>query len=260
MNKGMIRQEKLVSELNKKEKMTIHQVTELLQVSESTARRIIIELESRKRLLRCFGGVQSLMSTMEEYSFDEYKNQNEAEKIAIGEQAASFLQDYESIFLSAGSTLKQMAAAISKRLQNRELSHITVLTNSMAVLEILSDYCNVMIVGGAYRKKSQDVIGSLAEKNVGAMRFQKAFLGAVSVDAEEGIMTLDMEINSIMETAIGRANESYVLADSSKFDKTAFVRYAPVDGVTAIITDRGLSEECAQKYRDRGAGMIMVEV
>lgn len=260
VKKDIIRQEQLVSELNKKGKLTIHQVTELLRVSESTARRIIIELEERKLLLRCFGGIQSLPTAGVEYSFDVNKNQMEEEKMTIGQRAAGLVQDFDSIFLSAGSTVKQMACAIQKRLIDNDLKDITVITNSMAVLEILSNYCNIMIVGGVYRKKSQDVVGSLAEKNMNSMRFHKAFIGTVSVDVKEGLMTLDMEINSIMEVAISRAREVYVLADSSKFDKTAFTRYAMAEEVTAVITDSGLEPERVQRYTDIGASVIIADL
>lgn len=66
MKKWEIRRELLLKELEKEGKMTVEQIRDLLGISDSTVRRLIVELEQDSCLIRCFGGVQRIQPTARE--------------------------------------------------------------------------------------------------------------------------------------------------------------------------------------------------
>jgi DeoR/GlpR family transcriptional regulator of sugar metabolism len=47
---------------------------------------------------------------------------------------------------------------------------------------------------------------------------------------------------------IERSQESYIIADFSKFDNTSFIKVAGFDSITGIITDKELSLKWHDKF------------
>ena len=61
----------LLEELSRQGRLSLSQVRELLNISESTARRLIIELEQDHCLIRRFGGIQKIEPSSPKYSYEE---------------------------------------------------------------------------------------------------------------------------------------------------------------------------------------------
>ncbi len=227
----------LLEELTKHGRLSIAEIQTLLNISESTARRLVIELERENCLIRRFGGVQKIEPASPKYSYEATQDSYPEEKKQIGIYAANLIENGDVIFLSGGSTVKYMALSLAERLKNKEVSDISVITNSLVSAEVLTDYTEVIMPGGIYRRTLEVLDGGLTEKNLRKMCFTKAFFGAVAIDAAEGFMTSDIATNSINEVVLSRAVSFYVLADVSKFYKHSFISYAPVRTAAGIITD-----------------------
>lgn len=237
MKKWEQRRTLLLEELAKHGRLSIGEIQTLLNISESTARRLVIELERENCLIRRFGGVQKIEPSSPKYSYEATQDRYPEEKRMIGSYAAGLIENGDVIFLSGGSTVKYMALSLAERLKNRELSDVSVITNSLVSAEALTDYTEVIMPGGIYRRSLEVLDGGLTEKNLRKMCFTKAFFGAVAIDAAEGFMTSDIATNTINEVALSRAVSFYVLADVSKFYKHSFISYAPVGAAAGIITD-----------------------
>ena len=253
MNKWEQRRVRLLDELSAQGKLTIAQVQNLLGISESTARRLIVELEQDNCLIRRFGGIQKIEPSSPRYSYDATSKTHSPQKEQIGRFAASLVESDDIIFLSGGSTVEAMAYALAKRLQNRELSNLSIITNSLVSAQALSFCLEVIMPGGIYRNDLQVLDGSLTEKYLRNMSFTKAFLGTVAISPSEGFMTADISTNSIHEIVLSRSSRFFVLADSSKFGKHSFTGYAPVNAAAGIITDSGLSPSLMEALSSQGA-------
>ena len=258
MKKWEQRRTLLLDELGRQGRLTIGQVQQLLNISESTARRLIVELEQDNFLIRRFGGIQKIEPSSPRYSYEATQDQHSAEKERIGVYAASRVQEQDVLFLSGGSTIKYMALALKNRLQNGELKGISVITNSLVSAEVLSDYTDVIMPGGIYRKDLQVLDGSLTEKNLRTMCFTKAFLGVVAINEEEGFLTSDIATNSINEVVLTKASSFYVLADSSKFGKHSFISYAPLKAAESIITDSSLEPSTGETLNSQGVHLQLI--
>lgn len=161
MKKWEIRRELLLKELEKEGKMTVEQIRDLLGISGSTVRRLIVELEQDSCLIRCFGGVQRIQPAAREYSYAETVDENAASKMQIARTASGLVENGDVLYLSGGSTVKYMAMELAHLLESRQLENISVITNSLVASGVLTDYTNVIMPGGVYRKKLQVLDGNV---------------------------------------------------------------------------------------------------
>lgn len=258
MKKWEQRRTLLLNELSNHGKLSIRQVQELLNISESTARRLIIELEQEHCLIRRFGGIQKVEPSSPRYSYEASQDSHFSEKEKIGRYAAGLVEENDVIFLSGGSTVKYMALALRQRLEQDRLKGVHIVTNSLVSAEVLSNTADLIMPGGIFRKDLQVLDGSLTEKNLRTMCFTKAFLGVVAVDEAEGFMTADIATNSIHEIVLSKSASFYVLADSSKFGKHSFISYAPLKEAAAVITDSGLDPALQSVFQSQNAGLHTV--
>ena len=66
------------------------------------------------------------------YSFEQREKIFQQEKIEIGRLAAAAVMDEDTIYLDCGTTIFQMALALSVRIAKNEFSSLRIITNSIA--------------------------------------------------------------------------------------------------------------------------------
>jgi DeoR/GlpR family transcriptional regulator of sugar metabolism len=85
--------------------------------------------------------------------------------------------------------------------------------------------------------------------------FTRAFISCQGIDVVRGLSVTADEQAGIKRRMIGLADESVLLADSSKFGVKAVEFFAKVGDVDTIITDRGL--DAATRIKLERAGVIV---
>ena len=164
------------------------QAMSLLNVSESTARRLFAELEQQNLVIRKYGGIQLAQNGPYDYSFEQSEQAMREEKQRIAQRAMELIECGDILFLDSGTTLQQLCAALACRLRDAELGNVTVVTNSLANLQLLSPYCTVILLGGEYRARRMDFAGFASNKFIQNFHFSKCFLGADGVTLEDGFI------------------------------------------------------------------------
>ena len=255
--KKELREDKLLGLLKSKKRMDTKEVVELLQISESTARRFFDDLEKKGVLIRTYGGIQIAPESDADYFYEDLMTHQAEQKMRIGEYACSMVENGDILFLDSGTTLQHMAAALSQRFREGTVNEIEIYTNSLVNLKILSQYCDVHLIGGLFRSKRQDFCGYLSEIVLQTIAFKKCFLGSdgISLAPAEGIMATDVFTARVNEIVAGRSDKIYILADSTKFMRRSFIRYACPDVPDLFISDTDLSE---QQYSLFSAGGIRI--
>jgi DeoR/GlpR family transcriptional regulator of sugar metabolism len=253
MNKFERRTIELLEMLQLSRRLDVRTVADSLEISEATARRFFSQLEKEGKVIRVHGGVQLAQQLGYDYSFRTQAARMQEQKSLIGARAAELVHDREKIFLDSGTTVLKLAETLSVKLQTGELKDIVVLTNAISHVETVARWCKVILVGGEIRADRLDVCGSVAEKTLMMFHLDRAFFGADAVNMSGGFMTTDERTSTINEIVVERAKRSYVLVDSSKFDKTSFIRYASLEQIDTILTDSGIKREILDRYRDAGA-------
>jgi len=258
MNKYERRTIKLLDMLQLNKRLDVKTVAGSLGISEATARRFFSQLEDEGKVIRVHGGVQLAQQLGYDYSFRVQAAHRQDQKAVIGAQAAELVKEEDRLFLDSGTTVLKLAEALSVKLQTGELKGIVVLTNSISHVETVARWCKVILVGGEIRAERLDVCGSVAEKTLMMFHLDKAFFGADAVNLSGGCMTTDERTSTINELVVERAEKSYVLVDSSKFNKTSFIRYASLEEIDTIFTDSGIGKDTLKAYREAGAHIEVV--
>ena len=249
----------LMSRLSIVRTLSLAEAMELLNVSESTARRMFSQLEHTGAAIRTHGGIRCVDQAPTAYSFEFGAKMNIEKKAAIGAAACDFLEDGDVIFCDSGTTIQCFCAELVHRLRRDKLN-IKVYTNSLANLELLSAYIPVHLVGGEYRSNRKDFCGHMAEQALKGVYFTKSFVGADGCVNAAMFTTTDFETMRMNEIAMGNSRQTYMLVDSSKFSLSSHVAYAPVERIHTIVTDADISRETLTKLQKSSAKVVCVNV
>lgn len=221
----------ILKEIEKRGVSKVGDLCKLTNSSESTIRRDLSYLEERGRIRRVHGGAVLNRGIIVEEAFNEKLIQNRKEKNLIARFAASLIEDGDSIYLDSGTTVYEMIKYIDQK-------DIFIVTNGIDNVDILLNKgINVYILGGKVKPKSKAIVGTNTFNELEKFRFDKAFIGVNGIDIEFGFTTADQEEAIIKDKAIEVSIEAFILADSSKFNKTSFTKISDFREVT-VITDK----------------------
>jgi DeoR family fructose operon transcriptional repressor len=260
MNKNADRENTLLDILKVRKKMSTAEATELLNISESSARRLFADLEKGNKIMRIYGGIQLAAGNLDpSYSYDAFEKRNVLSKQSIAVYASKLISSSDILYFDCGTTIFQLALATKNRLVNGELSHIRVITNSLPNLQLLNDFCDVILIGGKYHSDRKDFAGYAAEKFVRNFNYKKSFFGADGFDPDQGFTASDAETARLSEVVISRSEKKYVLMDSSKIGELSFISFANADAIDAAITDAAVTPEQIRFCRDAGLTLSVAD-
>ncbi|MBT2729948.1 DeoR family fructose operon transcriptional repressor [Neobacillus sp. B4I6] len=233
---------------------SVQELSQFFEVSESTVRRDLKELEEEKLLRRTHGGAIALQNVNFEPTFNEKEDKFQEEKKAIARKALEFIEEGDTILLDAGTTTFQLVKEL------RAFSKLTVVTNSLVFAQELQDVqgIDVVIVGGDLRKEMCALVGPLTEAGLSMMRVDKAFIATNGIEAEEGLTTPNLTEAATKRKMIQIAKQVILLADHSKAGKAAFAKFADIHEVDKCIIDAGVPDSFVEKLREIGIDVYVV--
>ena len=249
------REQELLNHLQFSRHMSLSEAMTLMNISESTARRLFAKLEYNHLAIRTHGGIQLVTSFFDSYSFEHGAKTNIALKTLIGQKACSFVTNGDVIFCDSGTTIRCFCHALASYIQKNNLN-VRFYTNSLANLEILAPYADITLIGGKYRINRKDFCGYLAEQSMNELYFNKCFIGADGYTHDGKFTTTDFETARLGEIAIRNSKQSFLLADSSKFMVATHIAYAPAEKLEAVITDSGISEYAINSLNNNSCRII----
>lgn len=238
----------LISEmLSKQSRIKVNEISELLNVSESTIRRDLKEMEEMGLLSRTHGGAVSFSVTNFEPSFNEKETSNLEEKYSIGKAAAEMIKDGDTVVIDSGTTTLELARNITAK-------NISVITNSIDIASVLCQKENVEVIltGGSLRPNTRAMVGQIAENVIKNFRVDKAFIGANGISAEAGLTTPNYTEAQTKKAMIDIANKVIIVIDSSKFNKVNLAVISPVSEITTIITDSAADRKVLAEFEELG--------
>lgn len=233
---------------------SVRDLGQILDASDATIRRDIAKLHDKGAVLKVFGGVAPVVDAKSDRSakpFAENRVRNVDQKRAIAALAASLCDDGDTIIVHGGTTAYMFAEEIASK-------QLKVITNSMPVAAMLWEKSKIHLVvaGGELHREPEILFGN--NYNSAANFASKFFLGAQAFGAE-GIM----ESNPMLVEAISqlqeRADEIIVLCDSSKFDLRARLVACPIDRVSTVVTDAGITNEAKEMLLGKGVKLLIAE-
>lgn len=236
------RQSKILSILKEQGSVTVARLTEILSTSESTIRRDLTSLAKEGKLNKVHGGATALYQEFVSFedNIDEKLKKNTEEKKEIAKYAASQIQDDDFVYVDAGTTTLLMTSFLTN-------SKATFVTNGIDhAKQLVKNGCTTVVLGGKLKQSTEAIIGIVAATNLQKYSFTKAFLGTNGISEKQGYTTPDTEEAMLKAVVMERSFVSYVLADSSKFNKVSAVSFGTLD-TACIITDKCEVEKIKKK-------------
>ena len=228
-------------------KVTVEDLAEHFGVTLQTIRRDLSDLADAGRLERVHGGAV-LPSSTTNIVYEERRSLNPAAKLAIARACAARIPNDISLFLNIGTSTEAVA---------QELLHHTklmVVTNNMNVANILAANpdCEIIVTGGHLRRTDGGLVGNLATDTISQFKFDLAVVGCSALDADGDMMDFDIQEVSVSRTILRQSRKTFLVADHTKFARTAPARIASLADVDSFFTDKALPRDLATACRSWG--------
>jgi DeoR/GlpR family transcriptional regulator of sugar metabolism len=143
------RQKQILSLLTRQRRLSVTEIVKQFSISEATARRDRESLASQGKAQRVYGGVIAVEQPPPELPILERDSEQPEEKSRIGRADASLIADKETVFLGSGTTVLEAARNL------RDCKNLTVITNSLPVLNMLAGLKEITVIGWRTQTKSQ---------------------------------------------------------------------------------------------------------
>lgn len=227
------RKNKILEIIEEKGAVSVTELTKLFGASESTIRRDLIELSKKGNINKVHGGatLSGRQFIAHEADVTSKETENTAQKRIIAEYCAAQIQDSDFVYIDAGTSTLLMIDYISGE------CGASFVTNGIMHAKLLAAKgLTVYVLSGRLKKVTEAIVGIMAARGIHDFNFTKAFIGTNGVSDKGGFTTPDTEEAYVKAAAMDNAFVSYVLADSSKFNKISSVRFGRLDEA-CIVTD-----------------------
>ncbi len=250
-----VRKQRIVEMVNGNGRVTVAELCREFNVSSATIRNDLRELEEAGALKRTHGGAINKRRVSYELNTYEKEVQNVEKKRAIAYAAVGHVHPGDSIAIDTGTTTFEFAKLLD------EIQNLTVVTNDLQIAAYLERNTNAYIImaGGAVRRHFHCTAGEAAIDTVKNLHVDKVFIAANGVHIKKGLTTPNMDMASFKTQLIECADEVFALTDSSKFNTSAFISFAPLSSVDVLITDDEADPMFLKEVKAAGVDVICAE-
>ena len=245
------RQSEILAMLRQSGRVGVDELATHFGVTLQTIRRDLNELSDAKALVRVHGGAM-IASGVSNLAYEARQLVAHQSKRLIGEAAARLVPDNASLLINIGTTTEEVAKALSGH------SGLLVITNNLHVANELyhNPAVQVIVTGGSIRQGDGGILGAVTVAQIEKFRVDLAIIGTSAIDPDGTLLDFDVHEVEISRAIIEQARKVMLVADSSKFSRSAPVRIAKLSEIDIFVTDRLPSEDIADMCRRHGVEVI----
>lgn len=223
----------IISVVEQNRSVSVQELMQRLNASESTIRRDLNTLDTEGRIVKIHGGAMAVGSINYTKDDDVYsrKDLNKEAKLMIARYAASLIEPYDFIYIDAGTTTELMIDYITEK------RAVFVTNAAVHAKKLAMSGCTVYILGGEYKAMTEAIVGEEACFGLLKYNFTKGFWGTNGMSQKNGFSTPDLKEAMIKQKSMERCKSRYILSDNSKFSQISSVTFAEFSSAK-IITDR----------------------
>lgn len=246
------RREQILDILNKDGQAAVKALSERFGVSDMTIRRDFHVLEEQGLVNIHYGGASLRKAYSMGQSFSIRQEKLYRNKLDIARKAATYIKEGEVLFLDTSTTILLVLRFLPDL-------NLTVVTNSFPVMEELYGNPKIYLhmAPGIYQEEYAGPLDYSTAEYVSKFHYDRAFFGASAVDASFGA-SATREIEAAVKRCVyANADESYLLADHTKFGKKNLIKYNDVSDYQLIFTDDELDPEQKNKILQHGGKLCI---
>lgn len=241
--KTSIREQKIISILESRGEMSVSALSEYLGISVSTLRKQLADMQSRRLIIRTYGGVMSANRFPDE-TFDSKLHKNISEKRRIATRARQLVHEGDSVSLGSGTTVYALSSLLD------DLSRAVIYTNSMQAADFLARCASldVHICGGIIRSSTGTIVGNEAFNFFSGIDVDCAFISCDAIDDNGEVYSDNVAVAAVESAVLQNARRSYVLCDSTKLGKRSIAHIVNLRDCDALITGKsgsGITDKLA---------------
>ncbi|MCI8403100.1 MAG: DeoR/GlpR transcriptional regulator [Lachnospiraceae bacterium] len=238
--------------------LQVSQISELLGISQLTARRDFDALAQEGFIERIHGG--GLLRTDHPDNFSKpqhFKDKHQIgqrQKQEIAAYVASLVHDGDTVFLNAGSTTLEVIRRIRQK-------SVVIVTNNALASTIMGE-CSASLIstGGEYNPDNQSYTGLMAVTPLQRMNATTCILGVNGITCDEGITTSNYMETMINEEMLKRCRSSHIIAaDGSKVGRIFKFSSSPIASVDILVTDSSADPQELKKIQAMGVKVILAD-
>jgi DeoR/GlpR family transcriptional regulator of sugar metabolism len=264
MNQKLFREERLqlMTELVRtRRKVHVDELAEEFNISPSSIRLDLTELESRGLLKRTHGGAiattkfQGRMVTQKS-SLELRQAAQQTEKMAIGRAAADLIEDGDTLMIDGGSTTFHVARhLIDKR-------GLTIITNAVSLLPYLTAIPDgrIFVVGGLLDPRFETLVGDITVDTLERFRTARAILGIDGISVDAGLSVTDSAVAASKQKMMRLSDQIIIVCDHTKINQVCLIPIAPLEEIDCLVTDSNVSAETVAAIEASGPKVIVAPV
>jgi DeoR/GlpR family transcriptional regulator of sugar metabolism len=263
------RQSRLKDLLARKGMSDLDSLSSELQVSQSTIRRDVEQLEKTGLVRRTHGGViwvgeddrsgpgspgaGANSNGARPYAFDQRMGYQTDAKRHIARAAARLVKPGQTVLIDGGTTTFYLA----QQLLGQTLQ---LVTNSLPIANLFINDENVelVLVGGLLYPRYGVLLGPMAEHELGTIHAQTLFISVAGVH-DGGLYNQNLLLVSAERKMMEQAQQTVLLVDSGKFGQQALARLCDLADIDVVVTDSALPRERREQVAGAGLQLIIAE-
>ena len=234
--------------------VTVEDLAQRFDVTPQTIRKDLNELCDLRLLARTHGGAM-LASGVENLAYEARRMMATTEKVVIGRHAANLVPNNCSLFINIGTTTEEVARALIHH------EGLLVITNNIHVATILMPRpkIEVILAGGVLRKSDGGIVGEAAVDFITQFKVDHAVIGASALDEDGAMLDFDYREVRVAKAIMQNARNVMLVADATKFTRTAPVRIGQLSDVDVFVTDQSPPEPIVAYCRDNGVRLELAQ-
>lgn len=232
----------------------LHTLAKEFDISLSTVRRALNELESKELVRRHHGGASLIDNEVNAigYDFITQDDRHVEEKHVIAKYIADLVEPSMTVILDGGTTTYTVARLlVAKR--------IIVITNSLPIAVLFNEISSLetIVTGGTVYHRLGVLLGPTCENSLSQMHADLAILGGAGI-TEEGIWNSNSFIVSAQKKVLKAADKSIFAIDNSKFGKRALELTTSFKSDFIVVTDEKPEPRLTRAMRAGGTELKIV--
>lgn len=246
------RQQQILALARQSGSVAVDDLAHRFDVTPQTIRKDLNELCDARLLARTHGGAM-LSSGVENLAYEARRHMAAAEKVVIGRHAASLIPNDCSLFINIGTTTEEVARALVDH------EGLLVITNNIHVASILMPRprIEVILAGGMLRRTDGGIVGEAAVDFISQFKVDHAVIGASALDEDGAMLDFDYREVRVAKAIMQNARNVMLVADATKFTRTAPVRIGHLSDIDVFVTDQVPPEAVVAYCGDNGVRLEM---
>ena len=233
---------------------SVAELSQVFDVSEVTIRGDLQALAEQGLLVRTHGGAIPASRLSRDLSLALRRQEQVLAKDHIGKAGAAQIEDGDAIFLDTSST----ALAIARHLTHHRF--VTVITNSIAIVQELTDCANLEVVmpGGRLRRDTFSLVGTDGLAMLSQFNIQKGFFGAHGITLDEGLTDVSADEADVKRELAAMCRQVFAVLDATKWGRVGLASFASLSKIDTIITDCDAPADLLAQVRAAGVTVLQV--